>query len=74
MIHRFSTMIGLILFIFLSAKSQNTLGGVNANAIEMNTSIGGMIMEMNLEDYSPIGNVYLYEDWKNSGILQKDII
>lgn len=53
------------------AFSQPTVGGIAGKGMDMNTTFGGFIGTMDLTDYSPVGNTYLYEDWSQANITLK---
>ncbi len=51
--------------------SQPTVGGIAGKGMDMNTTFGGFIGTMDLTDYSPVGNTYLFGDWSQANVTLK---
>ncbi|WP_421894346.1 hypothetical protein [Marinoscillum sp.] len=67
-------LLTLITFICLTTlvRAQATLGGNDASGLDMNTEIGGMVSVVDFTNYDPVGNVYLFEDWKSGKLTLKN--
>lgn len=62
----------IIVFIPFISSAQSTMGGATANAYDMNTEIGGMVSVVDFTNYDPIGDVYLFEDWRSGRLTLKN--
>jgi DNA-binding transcriptional ArsR family regulator len=62
----------LFVCIVTGGAAQATLGGNDASGLDMNTEIGGMVSVVDFTNYDPVGNVYLFEDWKSGKLTLKN--
>lgn len=70
--NRFYFLSCMLMLLTALCFGQSTMGGATANAYDMNTEIGGMVSVVDFTNYDPIGNVYLFQDWKSGRLSLKN--
>lgn len=59
----------IILITAYAASAQNTVGGINAGGVDVDTRPGGIVQEIKRDNNKVIGSRYLNENWTKGSIV-----